>query len=104
VGDAVVIRYKMRPDTAEENQALVEDVFTELAAKEPAGLQYATYRFPDGVTFMHVVVTSGAKNPLMETEAFNRFQEKFKDRVAEGPDRDEVAVVGSYNFGPAGQG
>ena len=34
-----VVRYKTKPDRAEENQALIEKVFGELDARRPAGLR-----------------------------------------------------------------
>ncbi|MDT5048085.1 MAG: hypothetical protein QOG75_3973, partial [Mycobacterium sp.] len=49
-----VVRYKTKPERAEENQALVEAVFVELAQTAPEGLTYTSYRLADGVTFVHV--------------------------------------------------
>ena len=45
-----VVRYTTRPESADENQALVEQVFTELAASRPPGLRYASFRLADGVS------------------------------------------------------
>ena len=39
---ATIVRYRTKPDRADENQALVEKVFAELDADRPAGLRYAT--------------------------------------------------------------
>ncbi len=52
-----LIRYKTKPETADENQRLVEKVYEELTAQDPGGVHYATLRLEDGVTFMHLFTT-----------------------------------------------
>ena len=42
------IRYRVKPEKAEENQQLVEDVFRELHAKSPAQVRYLVLRLSDG--------------------------------------------------------
>ena len=39
-----IVRYRTRPERADENQALIEQVFAELRATAPAGLRYASFR------------------------------------------------------------
>jgi hypothetical protein len=39
----VVVRYRTRPDAAEENARLVAAVFAELSEVDPGGLHYTTY-------------------------------------------------------------
>jgi hypothetical protein len=97
----VVVRYKTKPDRAEENQALVEKVFEELAGSDPGGLRYMTLRLGDGVSFVHIasVETSDGTNPLGATAAFAEFQREIGDRCAEQPVVAEATVVGSYQFG-----
>ena len=46
-----VIRYRTNPQDADENARLIRDVFTELAADQPGGLRYASFRLDDGVSF-----------------------------------------------------
>ena len=62
-----VIRYKTRPESADENERLIRDVFPELAEQRPPGLHYAAFRLEDGVSFVHVAVIDGATNPLSTT-------------------------------------
>lgn len=97
----VVVRYRTKPDRAEENQALVEKVFGELADTKPAGLRYATYRLADGVSFVHVasVDTVDGTNPLSATAAFAEFVRDVGDRCEEGPVASDATLVGSYGFG-----
>ena len=61
-----VVRYRTRPERADENQELVEQVFGELHATAPEGLRYASFRLDDGVSFVHVaeVDTDDGANPL----------------------------------------
>ena len=93
-----VVRYQTRPDRAEENQALVEEVFAELHVSQPEGLIYTTYRLADGVSFVHVaeVDTADGHNPLTAAAAFDSFLEGIADRCAEGPDASSATVVGRY--------
>lgn len=94
----VMVRYKVKPERVEENEALVRAVYEELAGSQPAGLRYATYRLEDGVTFVHVASheTADGRSPLTDVEAFKRFQQDLRDRVEEGPVVTELSQVGSY--------
>ena len=94
----VVVRYKAKEDRADENQALVENVFAELAATDPGGVRYATFRLEDGVSFVHVAIIEGDENPLGATAAFGEFQREIGDRCDEPPFAQEATLVGSYRF------
>lgn len=93
-----VIRYEMKPDTAEENRELIKNVFAELADKKPDGLRYASFQLADGVTFVHVGTTPDDGNPLTETAAFQEFQKGFGERAATKPDANGAEIIGSYGF------
>jgi hypothetical protein len=95
-----VVRYRTKPERADENQAFIEKVFAELAAEQPDGLRYMTLRLSDGVSFVHVasIETADGSNPLATTEAFGAFQRQVADRCEEGPLAMQGAVVGSYGF------
>lgn len=92
----IVVRYRTKPDRADENQRFVEAVFEELAATNPDGLRYATLRLADD-TFVHIADIEG-ENPLAATEAFANFQADLGDRCIEGPNPQEATLVGSYGF------
>ena len=94
----VVVRYRTRPDAAEENARLVEGVFASLSEVDPGDIRYATYRLADGVTFVHVAQISGDKNPLATLPAFAEFQRELGQRCVEQPDPSEATVVGSYGW------
>jgi dipeptidyl aminopeptidase/acylaminoacyl peptidase len=91
-----VIRYRTRPDAADENARLVEAVYAALAKAGPPDFEYATYRLEDGVTFVHVATRPDNDNPLTGLPEFAEFQRELADRCVEGPDANGATVVGSY--------
>src|SRR5439155_1434988 len=78
----VMVRYKVKPERVTENEQLVRAVYEELATASPDGLQYATFKLPDGLTFVHIA-QHAADNPLRTVAAFQRFQEEIRDRCDE---------------------
>jgi hypothetical protein len=98
MGRTVVVRYKTSAEAAQENQHRVEQVFAELAANDPGGLRYATFRLADQVTFVHIAVLDADDNPLSRSAAFAAFQEGLADRCVEPPAPSEATIVGSYRL------
>jgi hypothetical protein len=98
----VIVRYKVKPDRADENVDLVRAVYEELAETRPEGLRYATLRLDDGVSFIHISESASEANPLTEVPAFQAFQQEIADRADEPPVVTEVDVIGSYEFGGLG--
>ena len=94
----VIVRYKVKPERADENVRLVRAVYAELNENKPAGLRYATFVAEDGVTFIHVASVEGDHNPLPETKAFTAFTKDIKDRCDEPPTPLNVKEIGSFNF------
>jgi len=97
----VIVRYKVKPDRVEENEALVRAVYEELDRTGPAGLHYATFRQADGVSFVHISLTEvggDARHPLSDVEAFARFQEAIGERCDEPPVVTELEEIGSYRM------
>ena len=95
----LLIRYKMKPERADENERLIKAVFQELRDKSPDGVRYMALRSGDG-TFAHLVETETDAHADIITglAAFQAFQDGFRDRCSEPPQRDEMAVVGSYRM------
>jgi hypothetical protein len=93
-----VVRYTTTPERADENQALVERVFGQLAELHPAGLAYSTFRLEDGVSFVHVasVDTEDGSNPLADVPAFQEFAADIGARCQEAPVVSGATAVGSY--------
>jgi hypothetical protein len=91
----VMVRYRVHPDRVAENEQLIRSVYDELAASQPDGLHYATFKLSDGVTFVHLA-QHGEPNPLGAIAAFQRFQEGIQARCAEPPVVTELDEIGSY--------
>ncbi len=90
-----VARYTVKPGLEERNAELVRAVYHELAALEPAGLRYATYRLDDGRTFVHVAELDGeGENPLTSLKAFREFQAGIRERCEQGPEVSGAELVG----------
>jgi hypothetical protein len=93
-----VVRYTTKPECADENERLIREVFAELAAHDPAGLRYTAFRLADQVSFVHVAVLDGEKNPLASLPAFAEFQRGIADRCVEGPVAADAQVIGSFKL------
>jgi hypothetical protein len=96
----VMVRYKVKPDRAAENEALVRAVYEELQRTQPAGLHYATFALDDGVSFVHLssIETEDGRNPLSDVEAFARFQDGIGDRCEEAPAVAQLREIGSFQW------
>jgi hypothetical protein len=96
----VMVRYKVKPDRAAENEQLVRAVYDELHRTEPAGLRYATFQLDDGVSFVHLASseTDDGRSPLSDVKAFQKFQEGIADRCDEAPVVSELREIGSYRL------
>ena len=96
----VMVRYKVKPDRAAENAALVRAVYDELDRTRPAGLRYGTFQLDDGATFVHLaaVDTEDGQNPLSEVKAFGQVQEHIRDRCDEAPVATALHEIGSFNL------
>jgi quinol monooxygenase YgiN len=96
----IMVRYKVKPERAEENEQLVQAVYEELERATPAGLRYATFKLDDGVSFVHLAATDteDGQNPLQGVKAFQAFQKDVSDRCAEPPEARDLHEVGSFRF------
>src|SRR6476620_11530423 len=92
-----LVRYKARPDQAEENQRLSAAVFSELQQKAPAGLRYAVFRLPDD-TFVHLATLEDGATALSALETFRAFSSGVRERCAEPPLAAQPILVGNYGM------
>jgi hypothetical protein len=92
-----MVRYKVLPDRVGENESLVKAVYEQLHRERPEGLHYATFKLPDGVSFMHIVIeTDEAGRILNGVAAFKAFAAEVESRCEEPPVATELTLVGSY--------
>jgi hypothetical protein len=92
-----IIRYKAKPDRADENQRFIAGVFGELHAAAPDGIAYSVLRLPDD-TFVHLVAIEKGPEPLTSLPAFQAFLENVDDRRFEPVESDTPIVVGNYRM------
>jgi hypothetical protein len=93
-----MVRYKVKPDKAGENQQYIERVFDELKRNSPPGLRYASFKQNDGVSFVHIASVEADVNPLSQSPAFQAFTADIKERCEEPPVAVDLEEVGSYHF------
>ncbi len=96
----VLVQYKVKEEKAVENINFIKNVFNELKEKSPAGLRYASFHQPDGLSFVHIasIESEDGKNPLSESTAFAEFQKEIMDRCEIPPQAIELNEIDSYNF------
>jgi hypothetical protein len=92
-----LVRYRAKPDQADENQRLSAAVFKELQEKAPSGLRYAVFRLPDD-TFVHLASQEDGAAGLSTFQAFRAFSESVRQRCIEPPLVAQPTVVGNYGM------
>ena len=94
-----LIRYKTRPEAADENAELIAAVFAELKAAQPEGVRYLSLRLEDD-TFIHMVESAAddGSSALPKLAAFGAFQSGIRERCAEPPLARSATVVGNYRM------
>ena len=94
-----VVRYKAKPEMAEENERLIREVFKEMHATAPHGVRYMALKLADG-TFIHFSTAVGDDTAaeLHKLAAFRTFQSDVRQRCAEMPQSSEAIVVGNYGM------
>ena len=95
----VMVRYRVKPGRAAENETLVRAVYDELSAAAPAGFRYATFRLDDGVTFVHLAVQDDdGPGPLPQLAAFRAFVADIGERCDEPPAVSELTRIGAFRL------
>ncbi|AYG68024.1 MULTISPECIES: hypothetical protein [unclassified Rhizobium] len=94
-----VVRYRTKPETADENEHLIKAVFQELRAKSRDDVRYLSLRLDDD-TFVHVSIaeTEDEASPIPSLEAFRSFRSGLKERCIEPPQQNDATVVGNYRM------
>jgi quinol monooxygenase YgiN len=94
----IIIRYKVKPEAAAENEEALKKVFTAIEKDKPQGVRYTSCKQADGVSFVALVQLADGASPLNNKEYFKEFQAGLMPRLAQQPVQEELQVVGSYNF------
>ena len=93
-----MVRYRVKPERVAEHEALIRDVFAELATAAPAGIRYAAYKQPDGLSFVHVALIDADRNPLDGIAAFRAFTAGIRERCDELPATVDLAEIGAFGL------
>jgi hypothetical protein len=95
-----MVRYKVKPERAAENERYVRTVFEVLQRERPSGLRYASFKLADGLSFVHIVSLEAAdgSDPLGALPAFKAFTAAIKERCDEPPVVANLNEVGSYRM------
>src|SRR5579862_219123 len=98
----VVVSYQVRPDAIAEHIRLIEAIFEQLRAEQPANVEYKVVRLADGVSFLHVSTadTPDGSNPLPELASFKEFTRDLPARAATAPAPAAADIIGSYSPDP----
>ena len=96
----MIVRYKVKPDRVEENEALVRAVYEELHATEPGEMRYGTFKLDDGVSFVHIHSNNdpSGHNPLNDLASFKAFQAGIAERCDEPPVVSELDEIGTFRL------
>jgi hypothetical protein len=90
-----VVRYRTRPERADENQRLIEAVFRDLAERSPPGVAYTVLRLADD-SFVHIAASEDGAAPVTALAAFEDFRRGAAERRFEAPVVAEATLIGSY--------
>jgi hypothetical protein len=94
-----MVRAKVKPDTSAQLESAAQKMFAAIHAAHPEGVQYASSRLADGMTYVALLkLDDGIENPLPRLPAFVEFQENVKAWMTEPPTVEQLTVVGSYNL------
>jgi hypothetical protein len=94
-----IVRYQTKPGRSEENQRLIEAVFSELDEQQPDGFTYKVFRLEDNVSFIHVMVEHddvAHPDSLQAVISFQAFLADLTDRIDAAPVTMGAKIVGGY--------
>ena len=100
----VMVRYKVRADEAAANERAIQDVFAQLSERQPPGIEYASFKLDDGVSFVHFFSAEAEddRHALRALPAFQAFAAAVRDRCEEHPLVTQLTEVGSYRAAGVG--
>jgi hypothetical protein len=92
-----IVSYTVKPGREQENAALVEAVFEELAKARPPGFRYAVFQAADSGEFVHLYTDEAAEpGALQQLSAFQAFVAGAADRHEQPATFKEFELVGAY--------
>ena len=97
--NAVLVRYKVKPEHVERNRELVGGFLRELSAAQLAN-RYAVFTLADGVSFVHVhlFADEAEEKQFTQLPSFWTFEKDLAERCEELPAVSKLEAVGSYGW------
>ena len=94
-----LVRYRTKPEQAQENERLIGKVFQELQAKSPDGVRYLALRLDDG-TFVHFVMTRPRTAPIRfpPWRRFERSNPASRSVASSRRESGDATIVGNYRM------
>ncbi len=97
-----IVRYKVKPESVADNEALSHAVFDRVRRDRPQGVSYGLFREADGQSFIHIFVNvlEDSSEAVTGLPEFDAFQADISARCLIPPQvmREAVALVDSYGF------
>jgi hypothetical protein len=94
----VKVTYSTKAEYAEQNQANIKNVMSELQKINNPGINYNCCLSPDGKTFTHTAFFNSPEDEkvLLELPAFKHFQQQLQSGGIETPPKQELlSLVGT---------
>jgi quinol monooxygenase YgiN len=90
-------RAKVKADKTAELEKASREMFAAIEAAQPQGVHYASWRLPDGETYVVLLeLDDDEDNPLFAIPAFREVQDNLKNWIAGPPVVEQLTPVGSY--------
>lgn len=97
-----IVRYKVKPESVAENEALSRAVFDRVRRDQPRGVSYGLFKEADGQSFIHVFVNTleDSSDAVTGLPEFDAFQADISARCLIPPQvtREAVSLVDSYGL------
>ncbi len=91
-----MIRWSVTPEAVDEELELLAAVYDELAALNPSGLIYNTYRLDDDLSFVAFAEMKDGLGVLGPLAAFQRYRRTLDERCTTGPTVVVLDEIGTY--------
>jgi quinol monooxygenase YgiN len=97
--NAVLVRYKVKPEHVERNRELAGGFLRELSAAQLAN-RYAVFTLADGVSFvhLHLFADEAEEKQFTQLPSFWAFEKDLAERCEEPPAVSKLGAVGSYGW------
>ena len=92
-----IIRYTVKPDLVDEQEAAVREFIAGIRAVDDSGVSYTSFKDGDGVSFTHIgaFADEATLKRFQSQPHFEKFSSEIKARCVDGPTAGPVTLVAS---------